>query len=315
LGINITLDCAKVIPLKSTTSPDIYFADVRPAVAIRLHCRKAYTFHQSKGDTVHCHKHFRLLALVVLSSPVWGQAPASPSVQRDPSALSLLTQSVAAMTTANARVLSDLVAQGTCTQWNAADENAPVTYSVVRATSSHLEVHLPESTQSWTISGGIGYSRDEKGNTNRMRTANAMQARWYMPALYLIQSLNEAGASVSMAIAGQTADENEDVVVITPPRALGAALLNNYPSPVPRAVHIDRTTHMVTEIDDRLFMTGDLSSSIPHRIHFADYREENGWLMPHSIEEYLGQMRIAAFTFSNFSINSGMTLTLDANTQ
>jgi hypothetical protein len=157
----------------------------------------------------------------------------------------------------------------------------------------------------------MGYSRDEKGVATRMRTANAMQVRWYMPALYLIQSLTEAGASVSMAKAEDSANETEDVILITPPRPRGTGAANSSRSPLSRAVHLNRSTHVVDEIDDRLFMSGDLSSSIPHRLVFADYREENGWLMPHSVEEYLGQMRIAAFTFSNFSINTGRTLNLD----
>jgi hypothetical protein len=285
----------------------MYLADVR----VRLPQGRIVIRHSRfmrKETAVRYHKHFRLLAIVVLGSPVWGQAPASVAVQRDANALSLLTQSVAAMTTANAPALSDIVAEGTCTLWNGVDENAPVTYSVVHATSSQLEVHLPESTPSWTVNGDIGYSLDEKRNTSRMRSANARQVKWYIPTLYLVQSLSNASASVSMAKDGESTPENEDVVLITPPQPPGAALLKNYRPPLPRAVHIDRTTHMITEIDDRLFMTGDLGSSIPHRIHFADYREENGWIVPHSVEEYFGQMRATAFAFSTFSLNSGVSL-------
>jgi hypothetical protein len=175
------------------------------------------------------------LSLLICSSPTWGQSATSTPVQRDESALSILGQSIGAMKTNQSQAISDMTAAGFCTEWNGADESAPVTYSAVRATSSHLEVHLPGSTQSWTISGSIGYSHDDKGNINRMRTANAIQARWYMPTLYLIQSFNEPGASVTLSKPGDAANENEDVVLITPPRPPGAAFLSRYQSPVPRA--------------------------------------------------------------------------------
>jgi len=260
-------------------------------------------------------RYFRPLLLLILGSAVWAQVPASPSVTRDASALSLLTQSVGAMTTANAPVLSDLVAEGTCTRWNGADESGLVTYSLIRNTASHFEVHLPESTPSWTINAGRGFSIDKDGQRHLMHLKNAAKGNWYMPVAYILEALADANASVSIDNSDPTSLSNEDVVILTPAPLPGSTLVKDYTDATRHVVHLDHSTHLVTEIDDRVFLSNDLNSSIPHSLHYSDFREEGGWLLPHAVDEYFGQSLAHAFTFSHFTINSHLSPTSFAVSQ
>jgi hypothetical protein len=253
---------------------------------------------------------FTILILLLLASPAWGQNPAPPAATRDPSALSLLTQSVAAMNTANAPALSDLLAEGTCTQWNGMDESASFTYSLIRNTASHFELHLADSTPSWTINAGRGFSVDKKGQRHPMHIKNAAKGNWYIPAAYILEAIADPNVSVmSIKPDDQTSSSgNEDVVVLTPAALPGAALVKDYAAATSHTIHLDRSTHLVTQVDDRAFFSNDLNSSVPHSLHYSDYREESGWMMPHSVEEYFGQGRAHAFTFSQFTINSNLPL-------
>jgi hypothetical protein len=259
---------------------------------------------------------FTIFTFLLLTSPVWGQTTAQPVVTRDPSALSLLTQSVAAMNTANGPALSDLVAEGTCTQWNGMDESASFTYSLIRNTASHFELHLADSTPSWTINTRRGFSIDKNGQRHPMHIKNAAKGNWYIPAAYIVEALRDPSVSVSMKPGDQTSSSsNEDVIVLTPAALPGAALVKDYAAATSHTVHLDRSTHLVTQVDDRTYFSNDLNSSVPHSLHYADYREESGWLLPHSVDEYFGQGRAHAFTFSRFTINSNLPSTSFAVSQ
>jgi hypothetical protein len=254
-------------------------------------------------------RHSALSSLVVafcVLPRLWSQVSTS-TVQRDQQALTLLSQSIAAMTASPSAQLRDLIAEGTCTQWNGADESASVTYSLIRDTASHFEVHLPESTPSWTINAGRGFSIDKDGQRHLMHLKNAAKGNWYIPVTYILQAINDPNVSVSIESNDQTALSNEDTVVLTSAPVPGSALIKDYTTATRHIVHLDHSTHLVTEVDDRVPLVNGLNSSIPHSLHYSDFREESGWLLPHSVEEYFGQSRAHAFTFSHFTINSKLS--------
>jgi hypothetical protein len=247
---------------------------------------------------------------------LWGQSPTIPSVVRDPHALELLEQAVAAITAQPSAQLQDLVAEGTCTQWNGKDESASFTYSQIRSTASRFEIHLADATASWTISHGRGVSTDDKGQQHPMHFTSAARGNWYIPAAFLIHAMNDPTVSVVLQSPERdTTSPNEDVIVLTPNAPLDKSLVSDYNKATRHEVHIDRSTHMVTEIDDLASVSTDVRTGIPHGLHYSDYREEGGWLLPHSVEEYFGQSRAHAFNISRFVLNSNLSRSIFAISQ
>jgi hypothetical protein len=269
-----------------------------------------------QGDNVRYSRN-AILALVFAGSCVlWGQSPTIPPVFRDTRALELLAQAVAAITAEPSAQLQDLVAEGTCTQWNGKDESASFTYSQIRNVASRFEIHLAGATTSWTISNGRGVSLDDKGQQHLMHFTNAARGNWYIPAAFLIQGMNDPTVSVVLQSPEQDAtSSNEDVIVLTPNAPLDKSLVSEYSKATRHEVHIDRSTHMVTEIDDLAAVSTDVRTGTPHSLHYSDYREEGGWLLPHSVEEYFGQSRAHAFNFSRFVVNSNLSRSVFAISQ
>lgn len=245
---------------------------------------------------------------LIAACSLWGQTSSTTAVVRDPSALALLSQAIAAINHEASPQLQDLTVEGTCTQWNGQTESASFTYSLIGSAASHLEIHLSTANVSWTINNGRGVSVDDKGQLHRMHFRNAVKSNWYVPATYLLQGLNDPTMSVVVQTPEQEpTSSNEDVILLTPKAPLSESSVRDYSKATSHAVHIDRSTHLVTEVDDRAALSANISAGIPHSLLYSDFREEDGWMMPHSVDEYFGQSKAHAFTFSHFTINSNLS--------
>lgn len=241
---------------------------------------------------------------------LWGQSPTIPSVVRDPHALELLGQAVAAITAEHSTQLQDLVAEGTCTRWNGSDQSASVTFTAIRGLGAHIEVHLPDATVSRTTSSATSNYVDERGTKHPMPFKIAAQGLWYMPLPSLLDGLANISTSISLSphITDGDADTGDDdlLVLVTAPLP-GSIAVKDYADATTHIIHIDRSSHLITEIDDKAYVINDLGSSVPHSLRYSDYREESGLLLPHQIDEYIASNHIHTFLFSQFSVNTGAT--------
>jgi hypothetical protein len=254
-----------------------------------------------------------LVSLVVLTShfaaaqqptPTTAQAP-----QRDPQALSVLAQSLAAAGGAPAiAAIQGFVATGNVTYYWA---NQEIQGSVIvrsrGANQFRLDANLPDGVRTWLLTNDIGTIRESSGYTHEIPFHNAINSgSLTFPYPFLIAALNDPSTTIeylgSVTNNGHTAYHIriEPIPLEREPSGLLRRLTT-------KDLFIDAASFQVQSTLDKVHPDYDYSQDYPHEIRFSDYSEINGILVPISCSERVAGQLTWSLKLAVFELNSELT--------
>jgi hypothetical protein len=237
-------------------------------------------------------------------------APPVTAQQRDPQAVALLQQAIAAMggIAAIGSVL-DFTGSGAITYyWAGVEVNCPVTVRGTGSQQFRLDANLPQGTRSWVVSDGQGSLQEPSGQKTSIPFSNSWNlANLNAPDLALMAALNDS--SFSIILAGQPAIGGKQLYDVRLQKNFGSTddpsgTLSKWSQ---RDYLIDPATLMVVAAQDTQYSNDSPRHPFRHQIAFADYRVVNGASFPFSITETVEGQQTWTIQLSSITLNSGLT--------
>lgn len=252
---------------------------------------------------------FVLSGLFFLSQRLNSQQT-SATIPRDPQAVTLLQQAVAAMGGSNAiGGVQDFTGSGSITYyWAGTEVSGPVTLRGKSGQEFRLDANVPQGTRSWAVSGGEGSLQEPTGQKSSIPFSNSWNlANLNAPCLALVAALNDP--SFSIVIAGQPVIGGKQLYDLRLQKSFGATddpsgSLSKWSQ---RDYLIDPATLTVVAAQDTQYSNDSPRHSFRHQIAFSDYRAVNGALFPFSITETIEGQQTWAIQLSSITLNSGLT--------
>lgn len=249
-------------------------------------------------------------SLIFLVSAQLSSQPTSTTVQRDPQAVAVLQQTIAAMGGGTAiGSVQDFTGSGTITYyWAGAEVNCAVTLRGKGGEEFRLDSNLPQGTKSWAVSDGQGSIQEPTGQKSSIPFSNSWNlANLSTPGLALLAALNDS--SLSIILAGQPAIGGKQLYDIRLQKNFGSTddPNGNLSKWSQRDYLIDPTTLMVVAAQDMQYSNDSSRHSFRHQIAFADYRGVNGASFPFSITETVEGQQTWTIQLTSITLNSGLT--------
>jgi hypothetical protein len=224
-----------------------------------------------------------LLAITVLS----GQAQSSLSVARvsgttrDSEAINVLQAALSALSLGNRVAISDYRLKGAVTQWDGQEISGVFSQVGVGAADRRTQIRIADNPIfGLLVLNDAGTLRMANDSAPRyVPNEIAMEASNY----FFINLLEEALSNQRVGLMLVSSPND-------PPDTIGVRITRHIVAWRPAMgtlgtaqfdVYIDRNSKTVTQINSSARLESNLSRRIPHAIHFSDYRQENGWLLPH----------------------------------
>ncbi len=262
----------------------------------------------------------RIIAVVVCSfaliiGSVSAQQPApSPnseqSHQRDPNALALLNQCLAAAGGLPAlEALQDFSGSGSITYFWAGEEvQGSVTVRGRGATQFRFDAMLSTGTRSWAVSDGEGSLKEADGTTQTIPYHNAVNlGSLTLPYPALVAALRDASMSVTdlglVSVEGRQARQIR-ILKHIPSTNAAAISLGKLAA---RDFFVDLASFQIVKIQDLAHPLYTHLESYPHEISFADYRAVNGVIVPFAISERINGQQTWTVQLTDISFNSSLT--------
>ena len=261
-----------------------------------------------------------VFATLALVAPLLGQQNPTVSsqpltVQRDPQAITLLTQALnAAGGTAAVGSIQDFTGTGNVTfYWAGQDVPGSIIFKGRGTTQFRLDASTASGNLTVIANNGAGSVARPDGTTAVLSlpvTLNLGSAT--------LQVLNIAAAlgdsSMSILNEGSSTYNGTQVTVVRVERALPSTGSSN---PIPdtasaRDLFIDSNTHLILAVRDRAYPKDGIGPTTPHDLVFSDYQNVNGVLVPFAIKEEIDGQVTMTVQLSQVTFNTGLS---DSNFQ
>lgn len=252
-----------------------------------------------------------LTAICVFSAAVLAHQVAAPSVQRDASAIALITQSInAAGGAAAIAAVTDFTATGNIDFYWAGKE-VPGTVSVKGRGLGQFRIDATlsdGSTRDAVVNNGAASSRQPDGSVKQLANQHTDAAgASYLPYLQLAEAL--ATPSVSITDLGMVTYEGQ--------QAHGIRLKTVFPQSADpfgtlgklsqRDVFFDPTTFLAVRTEDLVTTRSNFDPRVPHDVIFSNYQKVDGVLCPFSITETIYHQTTETIQFDKVSFNGGLS--------
>ncbi len=253
-----------------------------------------------------------LLLVFASSSRLNSQESTATAAQRDPQAVTILNQVLAASggSTAVASI-QDFTASGSIIYfWAGSEVQGTATVRALATTSFRVDANLPQGTRSWVASYGNGTIRNTDGSLARIPSNNTQNlGALTFPLLKVAAALNNT--SLSIQYLSLTNFSGHQVHVIHVQRGLSSSTdIISHLSAIDFL--IDATTYQIILVRDSFHSAERAMQDMLHEIEFSDFRPTGGCLVPFSITERVGGQQTWTLQLSAISFNTGLT---DANFQ
>lgn len=240
----------------------------------------------------------------------WFVAPkaavAQGSVQRDPQALTILTQSIAAGGGQQLLVsVQDLTETGTIT-YNWAE---PVTGNVtVKSRGLHqfrIDADLPKGTRITVVSGEGGSVKQVDGRTLPIlrQSANDLGSLT-LPYLPLIAAMQDGSTSIvyvgPVTHDGVPAYDIRLIKVYTKEQDP----TGNRGEQEERDFYFNPQSFLIVAISDQIHFSGRSDKGVSHEDDYSNYQPENGIMVPMTVVETVGGVTGVTMNLSQITFNS-----------
>jgi hypothetical protein len=247
-----------------------------------------------------------VVCLVSFAMPLKAQQGAP----RDPQALTILAQAVAAGGgPAAISSVKDFTAQGTITYyWAGKEVTGSATVRGRGAADFRLDANLPSGTRSWATSGGSASIREASGKVRPIPYHNAVNlGALSLPYLKIVTALSDA--SISIIYKGAVQFEGKPAHLIRAQQIFPAkadptgdlSKLNTLD------IVVDASSGLLLATVDQAHPEYNSTLGVPHEIRFGDYGPVNGVAVPHTITELVGGQKTWTFQLTSINFNSGLT--------
>ncbi|HKV78501.1 MAG TPA: hypothetical protein VJP02_10190 [Candidatus Sulfotelmatobacter sp.] len=243
------------------------------------------------------------------SLPVVAQQTSS-AVQRDPQAITILTQAL--NVAGGAQILAgvqDFTGTGNVTYYSAGQQvQATVTVKGRGTSQFRRDATLPGGVSSAIVNNGTASVKESDGTVQTLvnqHADNIVSLNFPFPEL----AAALADPSVSIKHLGLVTKDGKQVHVVRLQETFPA---KSDPSGMrsklnQRDFFFDPSTFAVIGIQDKVPLKGHFDPRIPHEVVFSDYRRVNGILFPFSVMESIYGQRTFAMQLEQVRFNTGLT--------
>lgn len=230
------------------------------------------------------------------------------AAQRDQQALAILTQTVAAGGGQQMLAsIQDFTETGTVTYYWVDQVTGNVTVKGRGLHQLKIEAALPNGKQTAVISGDSGSLIETNGQTLSIlrQSANDLGS-FTIPYLPLVAAVQDSSVSIVYAgLVTQDGATSYDIRI--------RKLYTQQQDPVgtrgareARDFYIDPKTFLISGISDRIYFGGANDQGISHQLLYSNYQEENGIMVPLTIQENAHDATGCVLTLNQVTFNSGL---------
>lgn len=248
------------------------------------------------------------LALLFAAQSAFAQA-SQTSASRDPQAVALLTQALAAVGGGSAvSAIRDFTATGTITYFWAGEEvSGTVTVRGLGFSLFRLDAQLPSGDRSWFVTDIRGSVKDSDGVIKPIQYSNAVSKGCLtFPFLRIAAALSDPTFGISMA--GTTTVNRRAGTVIqvrqtfpaTDDPAQDQARLNT------KDYVIDSQTFALLETRDTLYSDDGRMLPVTHQVLFSNFTPANGVSVPYSIVQKIDGQETWSMQLNSINFNTGL---------
>lgn len=242
-----------------------------------------------------------------------GQQTATPTTQSSSQALTLLQQSLAALT--GGKSLTDVTLSGTVRRIAGSDdESGGVTVKALAGTGVRLDLSLSSRLRSElrNTSGSepVGSWSGPDGVSHAMSNHNLFTDPGWFPAFTISSTLSAPNAVITY-VGPETHNGQSVIHVIAAqqfPRLAGngAALLQHLTQ---TEIFLDHNTNLPVVLAFNAHPDNDAGLDLPVEIRFSDYRNVSGSQIPFHVQKFLNNSLLLDLQFQSASVNSGLSAT------
>lgn len=245
-----------------------------------------------------------LFVALFFATPVLAQSTSTATATRDPQALSVLTQALAAGGGAQAvNAISDYTATGNITYYLDGPIQGTVAAIGTNSQEFRMDSTLPSGVRSWAVHDGAVTTKNETGRIDSFGgNANlpSSDAYPYQTPLFAAGLLFPVEQ-----LTGLTNDQIFSVLYSGTAQIDGHAVyditVHLGPAGGPtREIFIDTTKFQIVMVRDHL------PRGLVQEVHYADYRAVNGVLMPFSVAESINGQTHWSISLNQFVFNNGL---------
>lgn len=231
------------------------------------------------------------------------------STQRDPQALTVLSQALASsggLSTLSA--IQDYTESGTITySWAGKPESGSVTIYGRNLSAFRMDSSLPSGTQSLVaINGAAKFVRADGTSIFLPPYTLTSQGPIGFPLAIAISALGSA--SVAMSYVEQTTWNGipVDHVKITQP-ADPTLPASDFSTLATYELFLSTTSHQLVGLSETVHSDQDVKRTYTRELIFSNYSLVNGVSIPFALEERIGQVQTWTIKLSSVTFNSGLT--------
>lgn len=249
-----------------------------------------------------------LLVLPVPASPQTSSSTAL-SPQRDPQAVALAQQSLAAMGGAQALSLGDSLATGQIQSFRS--DGTSVTFPVTKKSKGtkmlRTEVQRPEGTRLIIINNGVGAVQKPDGTSRSLFSNNTVAARVaHIPALSFLSEWQSSTTEIRFVRSDTLNTRPVQVIALCYIPTSDPHWVGSYRTTTQTLFYIDQATSTVTKIEYQNFAESDSNVSEKIELFFTDYRSISGVLVPFTQTSYADGRLRTTLTLSSVAFNTSL---------
>ena len=252
---------------------------------------------------------FLALPLLLASTSFAQSTPPPTPPVRDPQAVAILQQALAAAGGAAAiGAVQDYTATGTITYfWAGQQVQGAVTLKGRGIGKFRLEATLQSGTRTWAVSNGAGFIKHADGSARNIPYQNAVNfGNLTFPVAHLAAALQDPSTSISYF--GLETRNGQQVQHVRLQRTFPTNLdpRGDFTKLTIRDFFIDPVAFQVLSILDMTHPEDSFTISQPHEMGFSNYRAVNGILVPFSVQETSNGQHTYSVQITQISFNSGL---------
>src|SRR5579885_2922746 len=248
-------------------------------------------------------------SLIFFAPPPISSQQKLASIQRDPQAITILTQALNAYGGASAiSGILDFTATGNITYYWDEAVQGNLTMQGRGLHELRVDASLPHGMHSSVTNANASFQKTPDGSVLQLPSQNIHKlTSAVFPAFYLFAAFH--GASISITYGGQVAHNGEqahDIVVqkIFPANGDPGGALGS----ISKAhIFIDPNSLMIKAVVDSAYRRDGGSGEFVHEIQFGGYQSVAGVFVPFSVGEFVAGQQTMGIQLNQVTFNSGLT--------